>query len=75
MYLNSETNYKNPKNATFAIKFPTLERRKAMGLDREDNQIVGRRARVTGKVSLYLANPQIIVEDTDQFQLLPPTDK
>src|SRR5262249_45675635 len=61
MYLNSEEDYKNANNFTIAIKFPTAERRKAMGLDQESEDIVNRRVRVTGKVTLYRDAPQIIV--------------
>ncbi len=71
MYLNSELDYKNPNNMAVAIKYPTVERRKAMGLDRENDKIVGLRVRVTGKVTLYDDAPQIIVGETEQFEILP----
>ena len=40
LYLNSEEDYKNTKNLTVAIKYPTPERLKAMSLDSDINQVV-----------------------------------
>jgi serine/threonine protein kinase/WD40 repeat protein len=70
MYLNSEENYKSPKNMLVAIKFPTLERRTAMGITQVNEKIVGLRIRVTGTVTLYRDAPEIVVEQTEQLRLL-----
>ena len=71
MQLRSESDRKNPANMTVAVKYPTAERRKAFGLDLEKEELVDRQIRVTGKVILYRDAPEIIVEDADQFRLLP----
>lgn len=71
IYLNSKGNYKDPENVVVSIKHPTPELRKAMGLDRENKEIVGLRVRVTGKVTLYHDAPQIVVERAEQFKVLP----
>jgi eukaryotic-like serine/threonine-protein kinase len=71
MYLNSEANFKNAENLIVAVKDPSPERRKAMGLDGRKEDLVGRQIRVTGKVGRYRDNPQIVVDEPTKLRLLP----
>ncbi len=71
LYLNSKTYFRDPKGLAITIRFPTPERLKAMGLDEETKKLVGRKIRVTGKVTIYRDMYQIIVNQPNQISLIP----
>lgn len=71
LYLNSEEDYRNPNNFSVAIRFPTPDKLRAMGIDWEKDRNVDRRISVTGKVTKYRESLEIIVDEPDQITVIP----
>jgi uncharacterized protein (TIGR03067 family) len=60
-FLDSEANYRDPKNFTILINRAALDKFKAAGIEDPAAHFKGKTVRVTGTVSLYQNRPQIVL--------------
>jgi DNA/RNA endonuclease YhcR with UshA esterase domain len=66
-FLNSEADFKDPKNFTLFIGKAGAEKCKEAKIEDPAAHFKGKTVRATGKVTLYRERPQIIVEDPAQL--------
>src|SRR5262245_17912914 len=70
IYLNSKANYKDTDNFTVFINKAGVDQFKEAKIDDPGAHFKSKWILVTGTVKLYRDKPEIIVENTDQIQVL-----
>lgn len=69
-FLNSEKDFRSPKNFTIVIDSKLLEKFANAGVADPKTYYLNETIRVSGKVSLYQNKPQIRVEGPEQIQVV-----
>jgi len=69
-YLNSEEDFKNPKNFTIFISKDDLEKFKKAGIEKPEEHFKGKLIEVTGTVVLEKEKPQIKLKDPEQVKVV-----
>jgi DNA/RNA endonuclease YhcR with UshA esterase domain len=69
-FLNSEADFKDPKNFTLFIGKAGAEKFKEAKVEDPAAHFKGKTVRATGKVALYRERPQIVVEDPAQIAIV-----
>jgi DNA/RNA endonuclease YhcR with UshA esterase domain len=74
-FLNSEKDFRSPKNFTIVIDSKLLEKFAKAGVADPKTFYINETIRVTGKVSLYQNKPQIRVEGPEQIKVVKKDGK
>lgn len=69
-FLNSEQDFRDPKNFTIFLGTSVLEKLKAAGVADPEAHFRGKQVRVKGKVTLRNDRPQIALRDADDIQVV-----
>lgn len=75
LFLNSEKDFRSPKNFTIVIDGKVLDKFAKAGVADPRNFYGDATIRVTGKVSLYQNKPQIRVEGPEQIKVVKNKEK
>ena len=70
IYLDSETDFRDPKNLAIVINVTGAEKFKEAGIDDPAVHFKDKTIRVTGKVVLQEDRPRIVVADPKQIQIV-----
>lgn len=71
LFLNSNKDFRSPDNFAVVLDLKKLaEGLKAKGLGDLQNEIEGKVIRVTGTVSVFRENPQVVVESVGEFDVV-----
>jgi DNA/RNA endonuclease YhcR with UshA esterase domain len=68
-FLNSKVNYRAEDNFNVTFDKRVLDLLKTKGITSKED-FVNRTVRVTGKITIYLNKPQIVVDSPDQIQIV-----
>src|SRR5688572_1533982 len=74
-YLNSESDFKDPKNFTLFIARDGLQKFKQAKIDNPATHFKDKTVRVKGKVTVYRDRPQIVIESPDQITVVSTEKK
>jgi alkaline phosphatase D len=73
VFLNSESDYRSPRNLTVVLDMKAVGAGlKKAGITDARKHFSGKKVRVTGKVSLYQKQVQIMVKDPKQIRVIEP---
>lgn len=75
LFLNSEKDFRSPKNFTIVIDGKLLDKFAKADVADPKNFYANKTIRVTGKVSLYQNKPQIRVEGPEQIKVVKNKEK
>lgn len=70
-YLNSEEDFKNPKNFTIFISKDDLEKFKKAGIEKPEEHFKGKLIEVSGTVVLEKEKPLINLKEPEQIKIVP----
>jgi DNA/RNA endonuclease YhcR with UshA esterase domain len=73
-FLNSEDDYRSPKNFTIVLRKGALDKLKEEKID-PTTQYTGKTVRATGTVKTYNERPEIIVEDLTLLKIVEKKEK
>ncbi|MFO0849911.1 MAG: protein kinase [Gemmataceae bacterium] len=64
-FLNTHDDYRQPENFTIAVRDPTPERLKQLGLTEQPADMTGKTVVARGKVGTFSGRPQLVVAEAD----------
>jgi DNA/RNA endonuclease YhcR with UshA esterase domain len=70
VFLNSESDFRSPKNFTIMLGEQALEKLKKANIDDAGAHYKGKTVRVTGTVKLYQDKPEIVVNDPEEVVIV-----
>ncbi len=70
VFLNSEADFKSPKNFTIMLSSKAMEKLKKAKIDDPTVRYKDKTVRVTGTVKLYKEKPEIIIDDPDDIKIV-----
>lgn len=71
-FLNSEDDFKDPKNLTLFLGSEVIAALKQAGVSSPAAYYRGKRVRIQGRVTLFRDRPQIVVDNPRQLQVVRP---
>ena len=75
VFLNSESDFKSPKNFTIMLGQSVLEKLKKAKIDDPAAHYKGKTVRVTGTVKIYKEKPEIIVNEPEEIVIVSTEKK